>query len=123
MSSQRDLLTAIALDDLVASFGWGTHAILARALRRACRVTARKFADQMCEWDTDIGQSGALAAPARRFLETRYVSGLASVGRSHIPVRGPALFVANHPGLVDSLALFATIGRDDLKVVAEQRPF
>jgi hypothetical protein len=39
------------------------------------------------------------------------------------PLRGPLLVVANHPGAYDALALFAATGRDDLRVVASDRPF
>ena len=123
MTSQRDVLAAIALDDLIASFGWEGRAVLARALRWLCRNAATKFAGQMADLDEAVGCAAALSAPARQFLETRYVRGLAIAGREHIPARGPVLFVANHPGLVDNLALFAAVGRDDLMVVAERRPF
>ena len=35
---------------------------------------------------------------------------------------GPLLVVANHPGLFDALALFASTGRDDLSILAARRP-
>jgi 1-acyl-sn-glycerol-3-phosphate acyltransferase len=36
---------------------------------------------------------------------------------------GPTLFVSNHPGLTDALALFAAIGRNDLAIIARHRDF
>src|SRR5689334_2944000 len=98
MPSQRDLLTDIALDDLAAAFGWERRAILRLALRRVWRDAARTFAAHMCEFDGAVGQHD-LATAARRFLETRYVRGLAVAGRARMPAAGPVLFVANHPGL------------------------
>jgi 1-acyl-sn-glycerol-3-phosphate acyltransferase len=44
-------------------------------------------------------------------------------GRENVPADGPLLLVANHPGLADALALFATVPREDLRVVAAERPF
>jgi Acyltransferase len=43
-------------------------------------------------------------------------------GRENVPQDGPVLLTANHPGLADALALFATIARDDLRVVAAENP-
>jgi putative hemolysin len=43
-------------------------------------------------------------------------------GRENVPREGPLLLAANHPGLGDSLALFATTPRTDLRVVAAERP-
>ena len=36
---------------------------------------------------------------------------------------GPRLFLANHPGLGDVLALLSLLGKDDLKIIARERPF
>jgi hypothetical protein len=44
-------------------------------------------------------------------------------GRENVPQEGPLLLVANHPGLTDTVALFAAIPRRDLRVVAAERPF
>jgi hypothetical protein len=44
-------------------------------------------------------------------------------GRENVPSEGSLLLVANHPGLADALALFATVPRRDLRVVAAERPF
>lgn len=44
-------------------------------------------------------------------------------GADSLPEHGPVLFVSNHPGLADAVALFAAIPRSDLRVVAAERPF
>jgi hypothetical protein len=41
----------------------------------------------------------------------------------HVPLAGPALILSNHPGLADTVALFAVIPRSDLRVIALDRPF
>ena len=45
------------------------------------------------------------------------------LGAEHLPQAGPALFVANHPGITDTLALYAALARHDLCTVAAVRPF
>jgi hypothetical protein len=36
---------------------------------------------------------------------------------------GPFLALSNHPGMVDTLALFASLNRTDLRIIAVDRPF
>lgn len=48
---------------------------------------------------------------------------LSIFGTGGIPDEGPVLVVSNHPGLADSLSLFAAIPRKDLRVVAAERAF
>src|SRR5438552_12625907 len=44
-------------------------------------------------------------------------------GRELVPVRGPLLVVANHPGLSDAVALLAALGREDAWIVTAEYPF
>jgi 1-acyl-sn-glycerol-3-phosphate acyltransferase len=44
-------------------------------------------------------------------------------GREHVPARGPALFLSNHPGMTDTVSLFTAIDRSDLRIIAFHRPF
>jgi putative hemolysin len=48
---------------------------------------------------------------------------LVITGQEHIPASGPVLFLANHPGMTDTVSLFASIPRPDLRIVAADRPF
>jgi 1-acyl-sn-glycerol-3-phosphate acyltransferase len=57
------------------------------------------------------------------WLLERFIGRLEVTGQHHVPRSGPALVLANHPGLSDSLALFASIPRADLRVLAADRPF
>jgi hypothetical protein len=56
-------------------------------------------------------------------LQRHYIQGLCIHGQENIPTRGPVLFLSNHPGMADTLSLFAAILRDDLRVIALNRPF
>lgn len=122
MTSQLDTLTQINLDDLVTSFGWQKQPLLAAALRALFFKPARKFAQQMVEFDTLVGQVG-LSEASCRFLQRHYIRDLRLHGREHLPTSGPVLVLSNHPGMTDNVSLFAAVDRPDLRIIAIQRPF
>jgi hypothetical protein len=123
VAPRLEALTEVNLGDLVAAFGWERRRLRAWMLRRLCLEPAREFARQMLAYDAAIGQRHGLPEASRLLLRERYVRALRVDGRDHCPASGPALFVANHPGLTDTLSLIAAIGREDLKIVAARRPF
>jgi Acyltransferase len=43
-------------------------------------------------------------------------------GRERVPTEGSLLLVSNHPGLADAVALFSSVPRQDVRVVAAQWP-
>lgn len=114
-------LTKINLDDLVASFGWQDAPILAAALRAVFHAPAEKFARQMLRFDADVAARGLSTAAQDLFYQ--YAQSLEIFGQENVPAEGPALFLSNHPGMVDTLALFIAIRRPDLKIIATERPF
>jgi hypothetical protein len=122
MTSQLDTLTRINLDDLVSSFGWEDYPILASALRYLFAAPARKFAGQMMNFDNSVGKSN-LAEASRNIMRRNYVRDVRVYGREHLPTGGPVLFLSNHPGMADTISLFAAIQRADLKIIALHRPF
>lgn len=121
MSGAREDLVRLNLDDLIASLGCGAR--LAPLLRRLLHRPARIFADHMMAFDDAVGRAGEWVTPAQALLHAHYIHGLATGGAHHVPARGPALFLANHPGMTDTLSLIAAIGRPDLKIIAARRPF
>jgi putative hemolysin len=112
-------LTGINLDDLVSSFGWESRPLLAGMLRVMFALPARKFARQMLDFDNAVGQIGL--ADAARETQRLYVRSL-RLFSPPLPA-GPFLALSNHPGMVDTLALFSTLNRPDLKIIAVARPF
>jgi len=122
MHDNMAALTQINLDDLVSSFGWEKQPILSALIRRIFAQPARKFARQIIDFDTAIGNVG-LTAASRQFLQKYFVRDVRVFGREHIPADGPVLFLSNHPGMADNISLFAAINRMDLKTIATHRPF
>ena len=77
------------------------------------RPAAETFARDVIAYDDAVGASGWQAGGAT--LVKRYVGGLKVAGVENIPREGPTLILSNHPGLTDSVALFASIPRNDLR--------
>jgi len=115
-------LTQINLDDLVSSFGLERKPFLASVLRRAFASPAHKFASQMMDFDRAVGQTN-LAEASRKIMKEHYVRDVRVHGHEHILRDGPTIFLANHPGMADTLSLFAAINRANLKIIALHRPF
>src|SRR6266545_6607461 len=122
MSTQLDTLTQINLDDLVSSFGWQNQPVLDSIVRALFFKPARKFARQVVEYDNLVGQLGLNEASCQ-FLTTHYIKDLRVHGRENIPTSGPILVLSNHPGMTDTVCLFAALNRSDLRVIATHRPF
>jgi hypothetical protein len=120
--SQLEILTQINLDDLVSSFGWQDYPLLASMVRGLFFKPARKFAQQMVDYDHLVGEMG-LSEASCRYLQSHYLHDLRVHGREHIPTSGPVLFLSNHPGMTDTISLFTAINRADLRVIAIHRPF
>jgi 1-acyl-sn-glycerol-3-phosphate acyltransferase len=120
--SQLDTLTQINLDDLVSSFGWQDYPVPAALVRTLFNGSARKFAQQMVEYDDLVGRVG-LSEASCRFLQSHYIHDLRVHGRENIPLDGPVLFLSSHPGMTDTVSLFTAINRLDLRIIALHRPF
>lgn len=108
----QDFLTAWGLDRLPVGQG---------VLRALARPSAATFARQLIAYDDEVAR-GDLPGGGLAILR-QFAGGLRVAGRGHIPADAPVLILANHPGLTDTVALFAAIGRRDLRVIALDRPF
>ena len=113
-------LTQINLDDLVSSFGWEQTPVLSAVLRSTFKPTARKFARMMLHYNEDVRTEGL--GQASKKLLTQFAASVTVFGSDNIPT-GPVLVLSNHPGMVDTLALFTALGQQDLRIIARQRPF
>jgi len=119
-SSSLDVLTEINLDDLLDSAGL---AFLRRTpLRALFRPVARRFAGVALEFDQRVADHGL--AQGSTWLLHQMTAGVHVSGAGHVPATGPVFIIANHPGMTDAVALFASLAlRPDLRVIAQDRPF
>lgn len=121
MTDHLTTLTKINLDDLVSAFGCQKYPLLAHLLRQIFYAPAHKFAAQILDFDRVIA-AGDLPRAAQHSLHY-FIKGLEVFGHEHLPQSGPLLFLSNHPGMTDTLCLFAAIARPDLRIFALDRPF
>jgi hypothetical protein len=118
--TQVDALTEINLDDLIDASGlrWMGKT----ALRHLLRPWARRFALTAQAFDARVGEHGLSAGSA--WLVAQMTAGLSTTGLEHLPAEGPVLILSNHPGMTDTVTLFASLAlRPDLRVIALDRPF
>ena len=109
------------MDDLISAFGLGGTSHGRALMESISRIPARRLARQILTYDTIVGESGLGTGGAwalKRLSRNTSIEGQENVARE-----GPLLLVSNHPGLADAVALFAAIPRDDLRVIAADRPF
>lgn len=118
-----EVLARVCADDLLDSLGLG--GVIgkpgSKPLQMAARVPARRLARQATAYDEVVGREGLRAGGA--WALSHLARDLEVSGQEGIPDDGPVLVVSNHPGLGDSMALFAAIQRTDLRVVAAERRF
>jgi len=120
-SEQIEVLTRVCAEDLLSAFGLDGLRHGGRPLELLCRIPARRLARQVATYDRIVGEAG-LGAGGAWALE-RMTRRVEAEGQENVPREGPLLLAANHPGLADTMALFATTPRSDLRVVAAERPF
>src|SRR5215211_647934 len=113
-------LTKVCVDDLISAFGLGGVSRGRGVMESISRVPARRLARQILTYDTIVGESGLGTGGA--WALKRLSRNARIEGQENVPWGGPLLLVSNHPGLADAVALFAATPRDDLRVIAADRP-
>jgi hypothetical protein len=119
-AEQIEALTRVCVDDLLGAFGLGGLRRGRRVLESLCRAPAQRVARQIATYDEIVGGSG-LGTGGAWALE-RMVRRVEIEGAARVPPQGSLLLLSNHPGLADAVALFSSIPRPDLRVVAAKWP-
>jgi 1-acyl-sn-glycerol-3-phosphate acyltransferase len=113
-----EALTRVCVDDLLSGFGLGGLHRGRRFLDLLSRIPARRVARQIANYDEIVGESGLRLGGT--WALKRMVRRVVIEGQERVPTEGPLLLLSNHPGLSDAVALFSSIPRADLRVVAAQ---
>lgn len=119
--AQLEMLTRINARDMLEAIGLERVKRGRALLERICFPAAERFALQVAAYDRLVGREGLREGAT--WLLRRYVERVETSGLANVPDEGPLLMVSNHPGLADAMALFASFDRNDLRIVAEDRPF
>jgi hypothetical protein len=114
-------LTRLCVEDLISAFGLGGVSYGRAVMESISRIPARRLARQILTYDRIVGESGLGTGGA--WALKRLSRNTSIEGQENVPREGPLLLVSNHPGLADAVALFAATPRDDLRVIAADRPF
>ena len=94
--------------------------ILRGMLYAAMHIPARNIAKTILDYDASV-HSSSLAEGSRWFLNA-FDTQVQAYHSERIPQNVPVLFVSNHPGMTDAMAIFATLPRYDVQVVARANP-
>ena len=121
MDPRTRRLVDVNIDDILAALGWHAGPMCRAIARRLASGPAARFAREMTAFDDIAARSGV--GTAARTLLPAFVHDIRFRGIERIPLRGPVLLLSNHPGMTDTLALLASIPREDLLVLAADRPF
>lgn len=111
---------AICRRDLASLSGIEKSRIGRQLLNLALGSQLRQFADNMATFNVELATRGL--AEAAQALCARYGGRVVADGLEQVPRSGPILLVSNHPGMFDTLAIYATLPRSDIKALARPQP-
>ena len=119
--SANDSLTRIVLEDIKTSANFKKRKIISWMIDTFGYRPAGWLAELLERIDDQLNDT-TLYETAGRAIQS-FSDGLVVNNQGAIPVYGPLLVVANHPGLADILGVVASLKREDVKIVAQQKGF
>jgi 1-acyl-sn-glycerol-3-phosphate acyltransferase len=120
MDDNLTLLTRDNAGEILAAFKLDRLGHLQPLANWLASFPARRLSRQILRFDYLVGQHGLAAAG--RYILDEFTSSTHIEGQQHVPRCGPVLAVANHPGMVDVMALCVALERrPDLKIIASER--
>lgn len=114
--AQAVIIRRSILEDVFKDFNHSSRICLRRILEPLVWTSANRFAQMAAQFDEMVASAGF--QQAIRQLLGSFVSEIDLYGVEHVPQEGPLLIISNHPGTYDSLAIAASLPRDDLNIIA-----
>jgi len=111
---------AVCRRDLVTLAGAQNSWLMRNALQIGMSRQLRQFADNMAAFNARLDSHGL--SDAAIDICARYSGKIAAQGAHRIPGEGPLLLASNHPGMFDTLAIYGSLPRQDVRVVARPQP-
>ncbi|HET6845363.1 MAG TPA: 1-acyl-sn-glycerol-3-phosphate acyltransferase [Anaerolineales bacterium] len=121
MTADVPTLTRLINTEVLLAMGLQPDGWLGRRVQPVLSRATQRFAEIFSTADHLIADEGMVCAA--HWVLLRLVQGLRARGIENIPPNGPLVIAANHPGAADSVAIGASAGRDDLKILASDVPF
>jgi hypothetical protein len=120
MDDNLTLLTRVNAKEILAAFKFDRPGRFQPLAQWLASFPARRLSRQILRFDDLVGQRGLAAAG--RYILDEFTSNTHIEGQQHVPRSGPLLGVANHPGMVDAMAIWVALEhRSDLKIIASER--
>lgn len=120
MNDSLSLLTRTNAREILAAFKLDRLGRLQPLADWLASFPARRLSRQILRCDELVGQHGLAAAG--RYMLDEFTGSAHIEGQRHVPRCGPVLAVANHPGMVDAMAIWVALERrHDLKIIAAER--
>lgn len=119
-SIDRELIREGIVVETLRSRGLAVDGLARRILEPITKPALETFIDLIAATDAETAQisfQSGCATLARRFMRSVEVLGLEKV-----PLEGPLLLLANHPGAFDELVVAALVKRKDLRFFANDHP-
>jgi hypothetical protein len=114
-------ITDLTTDEMIQLLDWQDSRFARWLAFHLLRLGVSVFARHVLRYENWIQEAGWSAANQRAV--DHYLRSLTVCGAGQVPAAGPVLWVANHPGITDFMAISAASRRDDLAILAYTRPF
>lgn len=106
--------------DVAAAFRVDTVPVLGDAVTALAEWPTSRISHLVLQYDRQVAAHGF--AQASRWLLEAIEQQVAVHSAGPLPTSGPLLVAGNHPGMTDMMAMLSVLPRDDIRILAAERP-